>query len=244
MAMYFSTGLRTMLWGRAPVLQGASLSVSSRIAAVTGSPDSFTDSGSGFVTAGFAVGDTVMVSGFATAANNGIFTITSVAAGTIEISETTVVNESAGALNIKVQCIAGGSLKDIFKDGILRLYSGTAPATADATATGSVLLEVTVASGAWVAGTPTNGLEFGTAASGVIAKSSAVWSGVGLVTDDAGYFRLYANATDATTTSTTLPRIQGTVGTSGADLNMSSRRITLGATTTIDTFQLTFPATA
>jgi len=234
-----------MLLGGLPAVAGASLSVSSRIAAVTGSPDNFTDSGNGFVTACFTIGDTIMVSGFATAVNNGIFTITSVAAGKIEISETTVENEAAGALNIKIQSIKGGSLKDVFKDGVLRIYSGTQPSSADAAVTGTLLVEISLASGTWAAGTPTNGLRFGTAASGAISKDSGVWSGVAAATGTAGWFRFIANPADAGALDTNVyARIDGSCGTSGASLNMASTSITAAQTVTIDTFTLTLPASA
>lgn len=244
MALKFSTCLRNKLLGAVPVVYGASISVSSRIAAVSSTTDSFTDSGNGFVTAGFAIGDTIMVSGFATAANNGIFTVKTVAVGTIEIDETTVVNEAAGSLNIKIQVIKGGSLKDIFKDGILKIYNGTQPSSPDSSIGGATpLVEITVASGTWVAGSPENGLEFGTASSGAIAKSSAVWSGTVASSGTAGWFRFYANASDAGAADSThiYPRIDGSVGTSGRELNMSSTSLTAAATVTIDTFEITLP---
>jgi len=55
-----------------------------------------------------------------------------------------------------------------------------------------------------------------------------------------GYASKYSQ--DTGLFSTTDTRIQGTISTSGADLNMSSLNIALGATQTIDQFQLTFPA--
>ncbi len=65
------------------------------------SDNSYNDSGSGFVTAGFAVGDRVKVSGFATSANNILVGIvTAVTAGKLTIGGTdgdVIVNESAGA---------------------------------------------------------------------------------------------------------------------------------------------------
>lgn len=242
MARYFSTGLRDLMNQRVPVLQGATIGPAVTIAAVTGTPDNFTDSANGFVTAMFQVGDTIMVSGFLAAANNGIFTITSVAAGKIEISETTVTGEVAGP-NVKIQCIAGGSMKDIFKDGVLKIYSGTQPASADAAATGTLLCTLTSSSGAFTPGSPTNGLRLGTSTSGVLGKlSGQVWSGVNSATGVAGWFRLYANAVDSGALSTTLPRIDGSVGTSGATLNLTSVNLTSGVTLTIDTVEITFPA--
>lgn len=67
----------------------------------TGTTISFTatstisDSGNGFVTSGFQVGQTITVSG--SGSNDGTYTITAVAAGAITVAETSIVNESAGA---------------------------------------------------------------------------------------------------------------------------------------------------
>jgi hypothetical protein len=67
----------------------------------TAADNSFSDSAAGFIAAGFAEGDRVSVSGFATGANNlfvGI--LTAVAAGKIEVAGTdgdAIVNEAAGA---------------------------------------------------------------------------------------------------------------------------------------------------
>lgn len=72
---------------------------------------SFSDSGNGFVDAGFVVGDIVRVSGFATAANNGRFKIASVAAGTITVtavdgSPVALVDEAAGqAVTIETDAV-------------------------------------------------------------------------------------------------------------------------------------------
>ena len=86
-----------------------------------------------------------------------------------------------------------------------------------------------------------NSLRFGAPAAGVLAKNSDVWSGVGLAAGVAGYFRLVTSQ-DGGLLSAEDVRLQGAISTSGADLNMSSLNIALGATQTIDTFQLTFPA--
>ena len=64
---------------------------------------------------------------------------------------------------------------------------------------------------------------------------------VSATTGTAGWFRFYAN--DLTTgASSTAARFDGSVSTSGAQLNMSSTAITAGATTTIDSFTVTMPA--
>jgi hypothetical protein len=60
------------------------------------SKDTITDSGSGFVTAGFEAGDIIVISG--STSNNGEYTISAVVAGTITlITDDDLANEAAGA---------------------------------------------------------------------------------------------------------------------------------------------------
>lgn len=134
------------------------------------------------------------------------------------------------------------SFKDIMAAGVIRVFSGVQPSSADDAEASTVLLEITVSSGTFTAGSATNGLNFGTPTSGIIAKSSSeVWSGAASTSGTAGWFRFYAN--DMTTgASTTAARFDGSVSTSGAQLNMSATAITAGATTTIDSFTVTMPA--
>lgn len=72
---------------------------------------SFSDSGNGFVDAGFEVGDVVRVTGFAAAANNGRFKIASVAAGKITVTDlsgdpVTLADEAAGeAVTIETDAV-------------------------------------------------------------------------------------------------------------------------------------------
>lgn len=134
--------------------------------------------------------------------------------------------------------------KNLFANGILKIFSGSQPADADTTESGTLLCTITLASGAFTGGVSTNGINFGTASAGAIAKAAAeTWSGVVASTGTAGWFRFYAN--DATTgASTTAARFDGAIATSGAELNMSSTSLTSGATTTITSFSVTFPANA
>ena len=91
-----------------------------------------------------------------------------------------------------------------------------------------------------------NGLQFaGPASSGKISKDSLqTWSGVAGNTGTAGWFRLCAAIADAGSSSTTLLRLDGSIATSGADLNLASTTITAAATVTIDQFDITVPANA
>jgi hypothetical protein len=134
------------------------------------------------------------------------------------------------------------------KNGVIYIYSGTQPATADAAATGTLLMVVTVGSGAFVHGTATNGLDFDAPAAGVMAKAAAeVWSGVGLADagtgTTAGWFRHCGNPADNQGISTTLPRIDGRISTSGAEMSLSNLTIVQGASTTVDTYSLSWPST-
>lgn len=87
-----------------------------------------------------------------------------------------------------------------------------------------------------------NGLTFGTVSGGILSKSSAAWSGVNAATGTAGCFRLESTEADANGTSTTAIRLDGSVGTSGSDLNLSSTSLTSGATHTQTQFDIKVPA--
>lgn len=103
----------------------------------------------------------------------------------------------------------------------LRIYSGTAPADANAAITGTLLADMTLPSD-WM-----------NAASGGTKTLLGTWSDTSAdATGTAGYFRILNNA--ATTTF-----LQGLVGTSGSDLNLSSTAITSGGTVSITGFTLT-----
>jgi hypothetical protein len=207
--------------------------------------DTITDSGTGFITAGFAPGQVLFCKGATTAANDTAVTsavIQGVTAGTITLLTGIVDTAEAFVAATIITASEGGALRDILRDGVLRIYSGSQPSSPDAAVSGTLLLEISESAGAFAHGAFDNGLEFGDAASGSISKASGeTWQDTGIAAGTAGWFRFVGNPTDDGSASTTLPRIDGSVGTSGADLNMSSTSITVGATYTIDTFTLTLP---
>lgn len=113
-----------------------------------------------------------------------------------------------------------GSLKDIFNNAEIRFYSGAVPATADAAA-GTVIATVQEGGAAltWAA----------SAASGVLAKSANAWTDAAATGGVATYYRLVdAGDDDSSDTGKIYPRIQGTVGTGAADMNLSSTTISAG----------------
>ena len=91
---------------------------------------------------------------------------------------------------------------------------------------------------------PANGLKFGEPSSGAVSKlASQTWSGVNASSGTAGYYRLYGSVADAGSldSSATYFREDGSIGTSGADMNMTSTALTNGIATAITAFQRTMP---
>ncbi len=135
----------------------------------------------------------------------------------------------------------GNSLKALLADGVMDLYTGSQPATGDAAETGTKLISITLDSGAFVGGAPTNGLEFDAAVAGVLSKAAAeTWSGVGLAIGTANWFRFYDNAY-TTGVSSAAVRFDGSVSTAGSQLVLSSTAIIVSLPVVVVTFALTQP---
>lgn len=143
---------------------------------------------------------------------------------------------STGIRNKMLDGGASGGVKGAFNLGFIAILTGTQPAGADSPATGTLLGTVSVNGGG-------TGITFDNAVAGVIAKAAAeTWRFTGLAAGIAGYFRLYAAGDTITNTSTTAARIDGSIGSSGADLNLSNLTIEVGQVNTCDTFTFTLPA--
>lgn len=127
-------------------------------------------------------------------------------------------------------------LRTVLDLGFLNIYSGTPPATADDTLGAAVLL-CTISN----SGTGT-GLTFAPAASGgIIAKNNTeVWRGTNVASGTASFYRFVAPG-DTGGFSQTEVRLQGSVDTIGADLNLSSVALTSGAQQSIDYFVVAIP---
>lgn len=90
--------------------------------------------------------------------------------------------------------------------------------------------------------TAINGLNWQVPVAGVLSKESTVWQATAGATGTAGYFRFEADSDDDQGASTTFRRLDGSIATSGADLNLSSTTLTAAAISTIGTFTVTVPA--
>lgn len=130
-----------------------------------------------------------------------------------------------------------------FAKGVIHIYSGPQPVSADAPASGTLLGIVTDSAAPFAFGSPTNGLNFGAAADGGVSKSvNQEWKFKGIANGTAGWFRLMGNISDTLDASTALPRLDGSIGTSGADLNLSNIAVKLNVPATIDVFTFSIPA--
>lgn len=143
---------------------------------------------------------------------------------------------STGIRNKMLDGGASGGIKGAFNLGFVAILTGAQPVGADSAATGTTLGIISVDGGG-------TGITFDAAAAGVISKAAAeTWRFTGLTEGTAGWFRLYAAGDTITNSSSSAARIDGSIGTSGADLNLSNLAITAGQVNTADSFTITMPA--
>lgn len=102
----------------------------------------------------------------------------------------------------------------------LRILTGTPPSTCADAQTGTLLVEITLPSD-WL-----------TAASNGQVSKNGTWSGAASNSGTAGYFRIVDSAG-------TTCHMQGTVGTSGADMTIDNTSINSGQTVTVTSFSIT-----
>ena len=133
--------------------------------------------------------------------------------------------------------LASSSVKGALDDGFVNIYAGSVPATADDTISSATLL-CTIS----VDSTGTGVTFDAAAASGVLAKNSGeIWSGINVESGTATFYRHVGDA-DTGASSTTQPRIQGTISTAGADLNFTSTSLVNGAPQIIDFYTVAMPS--
>jgi hypothetical protein len=143
---------------------------------------------------------------------------------------------STGMTNKLLDGGTTGGIKGAF-GGYMGIFAGSQPADADSGSGSAVLL-----------GTVTNNddgtttLSFDATVAGTISKAAAQnWKFHGLTNGVAGWWMLYQTGDSYTGSSASYARITGTIGTAGADVNISNTSIVTSAVTTIDTFTITLP---
>jgi hypothetical protein len=132
------------------------------------------------------------------------------------------------ASNIKLAVATRNALGDalisaIGSAGLLKIYDGTQPAGPGTAVSTQTLL-----------GTLTCASPFGSAASsGVVTAGSITQDSAADATGTASWYRL--------TTSGGTAIIDGTIGTSGADLNLNTTSIVIGGPISVSSFTYTMP---
>lgn len=133
-------------------------------------------------------------------------------------------------------------LKEMFAKGAVYMYSGPQPLTADAAVQGTLLCIVTASGVTFVPGGGANGLNFDAPVLGVLSKAAAeTWTGTASAAGTIGWGRLVANAVDSFGSSTSLQRIDFSIATTGADMNLPSTTVIVGSPVTVDVFEITLP---
>lgn len=121
-------------------------------------------------------------------------------------------------------------VRTLMTGGKILVFPGAQPADADSAAGVTPLLTIT----------PITYENDGTG--GILKQTVATdWTGTISADGTAGWFRLCESADAGTGASTTLARMDGTVATSGGQMNLASLTFTAGAPFTITDAQITFP---
>lgn len=147
-----------------------------------------------------------------------------------------MIRLSTGAVD---QMLSTGSFASVFQNGVMCIFSGTQPASADDAESGTLLAEINIDGGVFTPGGGV-GLNFGVAADKSISKADAeVWRGTFLEDNTMGWFRFYDNS-KTTGESTTAVRFDGSIGTSRTDIILRSTVTTEGGSITLDGYTLNF----
>jgi hypothetical protein len=127
------------------------------------------------------------------------------------------------------------NLRTTMNGGLIKVYDGTVPATADAALSGNTLLCT------FSLNSTGAGINFDTTATGdTLAKAPAeVWAGDPAATGTATFYRHVASGDDGTL-STTQARIQGEVG-PGHEMILATSVFTVGVNRELDFYTITFP---
>lgn len=125
-----------------------------------------------------------------------------------------------------------GCAQDALALGFIKFYSGSAPATAGAAPSGTLLWTVSVGGdGTGITWGATDAVETSSTAVAMLKNPSEVWSGA-TTAGTVGYFRI-VGAADGGDEDNNDPRIQGEVSmVAGADFYMSNTTLTTNASLT------------
>lgn len=135
--------------------------------------------------------------------------------------------------------LVSSCLVEMLNGGFIMIYDGPVPASADDALVAANHLLVTITNGG-------GGITFAaTAEDGGVSKTAAeAWSGEVLVSGTATFYRhigAVESAGASGTFSTTLPRLQGAIGTYGAEMILSNAILTAGYIQRVDYYMVGLP---
>jgi hypothetical protein len=132
---------------------------------------------------------------------------------------------------------AGGGVKGALDLGFIYVYPGAQPTTPDLAATGTLLGKISISA------LGVTGLTFAApAVLGVLSKTPAeLWQFKGLADGQAGWFRFAEAGDNPAAPSNTAARLDGTIGTAGADMDIANSNIAVDSINTADQFTVTMP---
>lgn len=201
--------------------------------------DTIKSAAANFGTLGFTVGMELLLMDCDPAGNEDLSTILraiSSDGGTnnvLEVGNGLVTAGGAGSGTAAIVGMSrGGSIKDLFKDGVIHIYSGSKPADADQGETGTLLAIISKDGVAFTADLPDNGLEFGSVSGAMsstfeLSKNTDTWQdNLGLANGNAGWFRFYDNSY-MTGVSTTAIRFDGVCGVDSGNLKLATLAINM-----------------
>jgi hypothetical protein len=126
---------------------------------------------------------------------------------------------------------AVNAVTGLLNTGHLKIYTGAQPTDANSAITGTLLADLVLNATAFI----TPAVASGTAGSRLVtATANAITNATAAASGTAGYFTLEAS-------NGTTVHAYGSVGTSGADLNLNSLAISLGATVSCSAFTIVMP---
>lgn len=248
MTIRFSTGTRNALAGHcgfASLFQGGSIAIysgaqpASADSAATGTLLGTISTSSGALTAEVLATGSITITGgstsVATATVGGVDIIFAAVPWNASTTQTAAdLSEAINLCGIYTATVSGAVVTLRPRNGVGAKNNGDVVTT-----TGSVTATYANMSG----GTDqVNGIKFTAPVAGVVNKSG-VWSFNGVAAGTAGWFRMHGAVADVDAAAPPhFPRVDGSVATSGADLNLSNIVIAIGAPSTCDSFVYTQPA--
>ena len=135
---------------------------------------------------------------------------------------------------LKNEMLAGVNLINALDFGVIRIYSGQQPASADLSPTGTLLASVTSNGLAWSQGESLAGLRLNIIPSiALLVKPQTPWVLAATTTGTAGWWRFRSGGEAAL-------RMDGTVGGPDSDLFIGNQQLTAGEQRFIDGFQIGF----